>query len=111
MKYCDMNSSVLRWSSEECVIPYRCKTDGNVHRYFVDFWVEVKQADGSIKHMLIEVKPKKFTVEPKPRQRKTKRYIEEVLTWVKNQSKWEAATSYAKKRGWEFKILTEDHLL
>jgi hypothetical protein len=29
---------------------------------------------------------------------------------MKNQSKWEAANSHAKDRGWEFVVLTEYHL-
>ena len=29
---------------------------------------------------------------------------------MKNQAKWEAANRYAKERGWEFKILTEDNI-
>ena len=31
----------------------------------------------------------------------------EQLTYVKNQAKWEAATKFCNKKGWEFKILTE----
>ena len=26
-KWCDENSSVVKWNSEETVVPYRCKTD------------------------------------------------------------------------------------
>ena len=35
-RWCEDNSDVVRWSSESVVIPYRCKTDNKMHRYFVD---------------------------------------------------------------------------
>ena len=34
----------------------------------------------------------------------------EQKTWVVNQAKWEAAEKWAKKKGIEFKILTEKEL-
>jgi hypothetical protein len=39
-KFLDDNPNVLRWSSEEIVIPYVKPTDGKVHRYYPDYWVE-----------------------------------------------------------------------
>ena len=58
MRYLDTTSSVLKWSSEEIVIPYRSPIDGRRHRYFPDFWVKVKTSEGLVKESLIEVKPK-----------------------------------------------------
>ena len=58
MVYCDRNDNILEWGSEEIIIPYRSPLDGRIHRYFPDFYVKVKQKDGSVKKMLIEVKPK-----------------------------------------------------
>jgi hypothetical protein len=60
--------------------------------------------------MMLEVKPKKQTVAPAPQKRVTKRYITEVATYGVNQAKWQAAKEYCLDRGWEFKIITEDHL-
>jgi hypothetical protein len=59
---------------------------------------------------MLEVKPKKQTQEPIIQRRVTKRYITEVTTWGINQAKWKAATEYCLDRGWEFKLITEDHL-
>ena len=59
MVYCDNNTSVLEWGSEEVIIPYLSPWDGRIHRYFPDFYIKVKQADDSIKKYIIEVKPKK----------------------------------------------------
>lgn len=109
MRWLDSNSSVLKWSSEETVIPYICATDGKVHRYFMDFKVVFKTGASS-KTYLIEVKPKKQTEEPKKQSKKTKSYINEVMTYAKNQSKWEQAEKYCKDRGWIFEIWTEHTL-
>lgn len=105
-RWADSNPDVIAWSSEEKIIPYRCKTDGRVHRYFVDLFVQFKNGQT----LLVEIKPKKQTIAPIQPARKTKRYVTEVLTYVKNQSKWEAAQQYAKSQGWEFVVWTEDHL-
>jgi len=110
MNFLDTHPDVLEWNSEEVVVPYRCVTDNKMHRYFVDFWYRVRTADGSIQTMLIEVKPKAQTKEPKKQQRRTRRYINEVMTWGKNQSKWKAAEEYCKDRGWKFQIITEKEI-
>jgi len=108
--WCDMNSSVVKWSSEETVVPYRCGTDNKLHRYFLDFKIQVRNKDGLIKTYLVEIKPDGQTKPPIYKGRQTKAYINESMTYIKNQSKWEAATRYAKDRGWQFMILTEKHL-
>lgn len=110
MQSLDENLSVLRWSSEEIVIPYISPIDNRRHRYFVDFYVEAKNPDGSIRRLLIEVKPASQTKPPQTPKRKTKRYITEVMTWGVNEAKWKAAMEYCADRGWEFKILTEAEL-
>jgi hypothetical protein len=113
MVWCDMNSSVLEWNSEEVVIPYKSPIDTKYHRYFVDFWVRYRDKNGNLKACLIEVKPHIQTMEPKKKEgsaKPTRRYLNEVMTWGVNQAKWKAATEYCKDRNWEFKILTEKHL-
>ena len=104
--WCDKNPSVVKWSSEETIIPYRCPTDNDIHRYFVDFKITVNTG----KTYLVEVKPYKQTQLPEYPGKRTQRYLMESLTFMKNQAKWEAATNYAKDRGWEFKIITEHEL-
>ena len=61
------------------------------------------------KEYLIEIKPKKETTPPKSRK-KTKRYLNEVMTYIKNTSKWEAAEEYCADRGLIFQIWTEETL-
>ena len=110
MVYCDSNENILEWGYEEIALPYRSPIDNKIHRYFPDFYIKVKESNGSIKKYIIEIKPKKQTVEPIPQKRKTKGYIYEVYEYAKNQAKWKAAEEWCADRGYEFKVLTEDDL-
>lgn len=110
MVYLDENVNVLEWRSEEIAIPYYDPTTRKYRRYFPDFIVKVKTANGGTKVLMLEVKPKKQTIEPKVQKRKTKAYITEVTTWATNTAKWEAAREYCLDRGWEFKFITETEL-
>jgi hypothetical protein len=110
MVYCDLNENIIEWGSEEIALPYRSPLDNRVHRYFPDFYIKVKENTGAIKKYLIEIKPKKQTVEPKIQKRKSKSYIYEVTEYAKNMAKWKAAEEFCKDRMWEFKVLTEDEL-
>lgn len=108
---CDNNPSIVEWSSETIVIPYISPVDGKAHRYFMDFWMKVKQHDGTFKVFLVEVKPKSQTRPPKRTKRKKEEvFLTEVRTWSVNRAKWKAAEEYCKQRGWEFKIWTEDQI-
>lgn len=104
-KWCDEQKAVKYWSSEEIVVPYFYDVDKKYHRYFVDLRIVFTSGET----LLVEVKPEKETSPPKG-ARKTKRYITEGLTYVKNMNKWKAATRYAKDRGWTFTIWTEKDL-
>ena len=111
MVYCDRNDNIIEWGSEEVIVPYRSPWDGKIHRYFPDFYMKVKQTNGTYKKFIIEVKPKAQCKEPtKTPKRKTRKWYKEVQTWGINQAKWKSATDYCENRGMEFKILTEDHL-
>jgi hypothetical protein len=110
MDWLDRNTDIISWASEELTVPYISPVDGRWHRYFPDFLVKVRTKEGLLKTMMLEVKPKYQTQAPAPQQRKTKKYINEVVTWGVNQSKWKAASEYCADRGWEFKLITEDHL-
>tara|TARA_B100001250_G_scaffold138175_1_gene118265 strand:- start:104 stop:538 length:435 start_codon:yes stop_codon:yes gene_type:complete len=110
MNYCDNNNKIVKWSSEEIVIPYRCPTDNKIHRYFPDFYIKYKDMKGKLHEKVIEVKPAKQVKEPKVQKRRTKKYLAEVFTYAKNMAKWEAAEGFCKDRRWEFQILTEKEL-
>lgn len=110
MRYLDDHSDVLSWGSEELIIPYRSPLDGKVHRYFPDFIVKKKNREGVVSTIVIEVKPKAQTIEPKVQKKTTKKYINEVTTWGVNQAKWKAAESYCEDRKWKFQLMTEKDL-
>ena len=67
---------------EEIIIPYVSPWDKKMHRYFPDFYMKVKQADGSVKRFIIEVKPKYQCKPPDANpKRKTKQWLSSVKTY------------------------------
>lgn len=107
-KQCDMRKSVTKWSSEELIIPYVCPVDGRPHRYFPDVVLEVEDVNGKKRVYVVEIKPDSQT---RPPNKRKKDYLYEAATWARNNAKWDAAKAYCKKRGWEFKLVTEKNLL
>ena len=110
LQWLDSHPDVISFSSEEIIIPYISPADGRYHRYFPDFFVKIRSKDGTIKNMILEVKPHSQAIEPVKKTKITKRYINEVVTYGVNQAKWKAAEEYCKDRKWEFKVLTEHDL-
>jgi len=104
-RWLEERSDVHAWCSEEVVVPYVCETDKKVHRYFIDVYFITTSGQ----KYLVEIKPAKETKPPKG-GRRTKRYLSEALTYVKNQSKWKAAQEFARDNGATFQIWTEDTL-
>ena len=107
MNWCDLTESVSEWQSEEFFIPYRSPIDGRVHRYFPDFFVKYRDANGKRRTMVVEVKPKKETKMPITNpKRRTKSWAYSVRTYAVNQAKWKAAKEFCKDNNYEFKIMT-----
>lgn len=107
MVHLDENSSVIEWSNEEIIIPYLSPVDKKWHRYFPDFFVRVKNKDGKIESIVLEVKPESQSIPPKLQNKPTKRYIREVVTYGINDAKWKAAAEYCKGKNWKFRVITE----
>ena len=110
MVYCDKNTSILEWGSEEIIIPYRSPIDNRVHRYYPDFYIKVREKSGKISRYIVEIKPKKQTKPPYGKDKRTAAYKKEALTFAKNRAKWDAAEEFCDDRQMKFLILTEDHL-
>ena len=110
MIWCDKNASVLEWGSETVIIPYKSPVDNKFHRYFVDFYVKIKNKDNKIVKYLVEIKPDKFTKPPQIPKKQTKKFIQEVFQYGTNQAKWKAADEFCQDRGMKFLILTENDL-
>jgi len=109
--WADTNPRVVKWNSEEVVIPYYHKSDKKMRRYFTDALIQYKKSDGNSINYLIEIKPHSQTIPPKrPKtstRKTTAKYIREMLTYAKNSDKWTTAMAYAKKNDMEFILLTE----
>lgn len=106
----DTDPTVVSWGSEEVIIPYHNPISKTVRRYFMDFVVR-RIIDGKEVTQLIEIKPmsqRKAPVLSKGKKRKT--MLIEQINWATNQAKWDAATKYCAKKGWEFHILSEQDL-
>ena len=106
MRYCDLNEDILYWASEELPVRYYNPLDKKYHRYFPDFVVKTVNND---KYM-IEIKPSRQAVKPKPPKKKTKSYMRESFEYIKNKAKWSAAKAYCEDKGMQFKIITEKDL-
>lgn len=103
--WCDKNPQIVKWSSEETIIPYISPIDGRVHRYFIDF--KIKTVNN--KTYLVEIKPMSQT-QPPQGSKKTKKLLIEMQTYLVNQAKWQAASKWAADRNYEFKVITEYEL-
>ena len=104
-RYCDLNTNILQWGSEEFHIPYISPVDRRIHKYYPDFIIKVKESTGQVKTYVIEVKPKKQTKKPT-----SKSTLFECKTYAINQAKWKSAHEWCADRRIEFKIITEDEL-
>ena len=110
MVFLDTHKDILRWNSEEVIIPYTNPIDGRRRRYFPDFWIEKIGLDGKKEQVIVEIKPFAQTQEPKPKQKVTRQYLMEVSTWGMNSAKWEAAQKFCEKRDMKFMIVTEKEM-
>ena len=107
LQWLDLNNNILRFASEEVIIPYVSPVDGKVHRYFPDFAIEYKTVTGEIKRAILEVKPECQTRMPHKPKRQTKRYLTEVQTYAVNLAKADAARKWCIENNFTFNVITE----
>lgn len=109
-RWCDLNPNVVKWYSENVVIPYQIGKTGKPRRYIVDNVVHFRIGNDITKY-LVEIKPYSQTIPPKPHgNKKRSTILYEQYTYAKNKSKWLAAEQWCKKKGYKFLILTEKQL-
>ena len=106
----DLSKDVLKIGSENIVVPYYDPVKKKMRKYYVDIVIQYKDREGENRIKLIEIKSFSESIIPKKPKRLTESYKSSVMTYVTNDAKWKAANIYAKKRGWEFAILTERQL-
>jgi len=109
-RFCDDNKNVVKWGSENVIVPYYSPLDNKGHKYYVDNYIEILEGRKLTKY-LVEIKHSRETKPPKTKYRNRKHLLYEQKTFVTNQAKWEAARKYSKKKGYKFIILTEKELI
>jgi hypothetical protein len=102
----DNDPNVVSWASEEIVVPYLCPVRGDVHRYYPDFLVKMK--DGTI--TMLEIKPESQQKVPRKGRKSQKTFINEAQTYMVNRAKWEYAKEFCRKKGWQFVVMNERDL-
>ncbi len=111
MKWCERSEKVLKWNSEEVVIPYISPMDKKRHRYFPDFLIQTNKGWTLIEvKPLVQTKPPKKILIEKVTLKKKRRYVKAVKTWLVNEAKWEAAKKVCEVNGWKFELMTEKQL-
>jgi hypothetical protein len=110
-KWADCNENILKWGSENVIIPYLSPLDNKVHRYFVDNFIIFKDRNGNNNKFLIEIKPSKQTKRPvRSKKKKSSTMLYEQKTYVVNVAKWKAAKNGLIKKVINFLIVTEKEL-
>jgi hypothetical protein len=127
MTWLDHNKSVTKWGAECMRIPYQMThyEGGDVrikeHSYFPDFYYEMRDGQGVLKQVVVEVKPyKEYKMVqdlnegklqvPEKGLKKLKNFEYDLKMAHKNKNKWETMIKWCNKKGYEFIIITEHHL-
>ncbi len=108
-RYCDSNTKVLKWASEEIIIPYYNPVKKRMAKYYPDVYMEVVTKDEKTEKILIEVKPLRET-KPPSYKRRTKNVLLAEAMYSQNRAKWAAAEEFCLDHGWKFQIMTEKEL-
>lgn len=125
----DNNPKILKWGSECITVPYQMthyEKNGDInlknHCYYPDFYYEMMGGDGLLRKVIAEVKPMKeyllvqqlnensMSIPDKATMKKLKSFEYDLKMSQKNRDKWSAMIRFCEKRGWEFIIITEEHL-
>lgn len=114
MKMFDEHPNCLAWASESINIPYQNPYTGRWTVYVPDFLVVYVDRHGAKHCEMMEVKPLKETpgfqgISPRT-GRPMKLTERDRMTQGLNAAKWTAALAYCKKRGWQFRVVTEETL-
>ena len=91
------------------------------HCYYPDFYYEMRNSEGVLKQVVVEVKPFKEykmvqdlnegnLVVPENGMKKLKNFEYDLKMAYKNKNKWETMINWCNKKGYEFIIITEQHL-
>jgi hypothetical protein len=128
MHWMDANDKVKKWGAECLKIPYQMTHFDNgdarvkTHVYHTDFYYEMRLDDGTLKQVVVEVKPQKeynmvlalnngkLKVPEGRGTKKLKNFEYDLKMAYKNKNKWETMIKWCEKKGYEFIIITEQNL-
>src|SRR5574344_514856 len=129
MIYFDNCEKIIKWGAECLTIPYEMEEldnsnyrygDMSKHNYYPDFYYELKNDDGAIEHVVVEVKPSKEVkmvndfinenMKIPNKNTKLKNFEYDFKTAYKNSKKWSAIIKYCNIKGYKFIIVTEETL-
>jgi len=126
MTWLDHNNNITKWGAECMRIPYQMthfdNGDSKVkeHCYYPDFYYEMR-IEGVLKQVVVEVKPQKeydmvlkltegsLNV-PEGTLKKLKSFEYDLKQAQKNRDKWQTMIKWCNKRGYDFIVITENHL-
>ena len=127
MYWLDNKKEIIRWGAECLRIPYQMTHFDNgdmrvkEHSYFPDFYYQMRNSDGVLKQVVVEVRPmkeykmvqllKEGKLEvPENGMKKLKSFEYDLKMAYKNKNKWETMIKWCDKKGYDFIIITEEHL-
>jgi len=127
MHWLDHNDKIIKWGAECMKIPYQMTHFDNgdskikEHCYYPDFYYEMRLDNGVLKQVVVEVKPmKEYNMVialnegklqvPEKGTKKLKNFEYDLKLAYKNKNKWETMINWCNKKGYEFIIITEEHL-
>jgi hypothetical protein len=129
MTWLDNNPKITRWGAECITIPYQLthyERNGDInlknHCYYPDFYYEIDNGNANSKKVIAEVKPMKeylmvqklqemkLSVPENATLKKLKNFEYDLKMAQKNSEKWKTMIKYCDLKGWDFIIITEEHL-
>ena len=119
MTWLDYNEKVIKWGAECMSIPYQMThyNSGDVkvksHSYYPDFYYEMRNSDGVLSQVVVEVKPfKEYKMVqdlnegklevPKKGLKKLRNFEYDLKMAHKNKNKWETMIKWCNKKGYKF---------
>lgn len=127
MVWLDMKEEIFQWGAECIEIPYQMTHFENgdstikTHRYYPDFFYRMRNSQGVLREVVMEVKPMKEykmvqdlnegrLAVPEKGMKKLKGFEYDLKMAYKNKQKWETMIKWCEKKGYDFIIITEEHL-
>ena len=99
--FCDKNTDIVNWDSEEIQIPYFNPVEGKQTIYVPDFLIVYVDANQKKHTELIEIKPSTETTMESARSYRDK------LMVAMNMAKWAAADAWCRANNIRFRVVTE----